>query len=47
MKAIKETWGDDSQYFERAAVKFADEFEHWVGFSTEDDATSLAYPERQ
>ncbi|KAJ4987389.1 hypothetical protein SVAN01_07127 [Stagonosporopsis vannaccii] len=47
MKAIKDTWGDDSQYFEKAAVKFADEFEHWGGFSTEEDAANLAYPERQ
>lgn len=47
MKAISETWGDDSQYFKKAAVKFADEFEHWGGFGTEEDAAQLAYPERQ
>lgn len=47
MKNISETWGDGSQYFEKAAVKFADEFEHWGGFSTEEDAVNLAYPENQ
>ncbi|KAF3046537.1 hypothetical protein E8E12_010681 [Didymella heteroderae] len=47
MKNISETWGDDSQYFEKAAVKFADEFEQWGGFSTEEDAANLAYPENQ
>ncbi|KAF2627986.1 hypothetical protein BU25DRAFT_367576, partial [Macroventuria anomochaeta] len=47
MKAISETWGDDTQYFKKAAVKFADEFEHWGGFSTEEDAANLAYPEKQ
>jgi hypothetical protein len=47
MKEISETWGDDSQYYEKAAVKFADEFEHWGGFSAEKDAANLAYFDRQ
>jgi hypothetical protein len=32
MKSISETWGDDSQFYEKAAVLFANEFEHWAGF---------------
>lgn len=47
MKAISETWGDDSQYFEKAAVKFADEFGRWGSFSTREDVANLAYPERR
>lgn len=47
MKNVAETWGDNAQYSEKAAVRFADEFEHWGGFSTEEDATNLAYPEKQ
>jgi hypothetical protein len=42
-----ETWGDDSGYILKAAVKFADEFEHWGGFGTEADAANLAYPAKQ
>ena len=29
MKAAAEVWGDKDQFFEKAAVKFAIEFEQW------------------
>ena len=35
LRALKEaakTWGDDSEFFLKAAVKFADEFDDWGGF---------------
>ncbi|KAF2270476.1 hypothetical protein CC78DRAFT_611373 [Lojkania enalia] len=46
MQVASETWGDSSQYYLKAAVKFADEFEHWGGFGTADDAKHL-YPQNQ
>lgn len=36
IRAVKEAanlWGDEDQFFEKAAVKFATEFEQWQGFS--------------
>lgn len=36
-RALKEAanvWGDQDQYFLKAAVKFAGEFEHWAGFGS-------------
>ena len=27
-----ETWGDDTNYYLKAAVKFAEEFDDWGGF---------------
>ncbi|KAF2467511.1 uncharacterized protein BDR25DRAFT_266949 [Lindgomyces ingoldianus] len=46
MKVAAETWGDDSQFYVKAAVKVADEFEHWGGFGTADDV-KYYYPESQ
>ncbi|ORY08868.1 hypothetical protein BCR34DRAFT_488202 [Clohesyomyces aquaticus] len=46
MKVAAETWGDDSQFYLKAAVKVASEFEHWGGFGTADDV-KYDYPENQ
>ena len=32
MKEAAKTWGDDEQYYLKAAVKFAEEFDGWGGF---------------
>jgi hypothetical protein len=32
MKVAAETWSDEGQFYLKAAVKFADEFENWGGF---------------
>lgn len=37
LKVGAETWGDKDQWFLRAAVRFASEFEGWGGFGEEDD----------
>jgi hypothetical protein len=37
MKAASETWGDDTQFYLKAAVRLAEEFQDWGGFGTEDD----------
>lgn len=42
-----ETWGDESGIFLKAAVKFAEEFEHWGGFGAEAEGVKLAYPAKQ
>ncbi|OCK80976.1 hypothetical protein K432DRAFT_381735 [Lepidopterella palustris CBS 459.81] len=34
MKVAAETWGDESKFYLKAAVKFADEFQNWGGFGT-------------
>jgi hypothetical protein len=47
LKVCAETWGDENKYYVKAAIKFADEFDHWGGFGTEEDAAELAYPIRQ
>lgn len=46
MQVASETWGDDTQFYLKAAVKFADEFKHWGGFGTADDV-AYEYPEYQ
>lgn len=46
MKVASETWGDESGFYLKAAVQFADEFKHWGGFETQDDV-EFAYPELQ
>ncbi|PVH99172.1 hypothetical protein DM02DRAFT_594711 [Periconia macrospinosa] len=43
MKVASETWGDEEQFYLKAALKFADEFGGWGGFSGNDVAH--AYPE--
>ncbi|KAH7069249.1 hypothetical protein FB567DRAFT_565001 [Paraphoma chrysanthemicola] len=47
LKVCAETWGDENKYYRNAAIKFADEFEQWGGFGTEEDAANLAYPVKQ
>jgi hypothetical protein len=47
LKVCAETWGDENKYYVKAAIRFADEFEHWGGFGTEEDAAELAYPIKQ
>jgi hypothetical protein len=32
LKEAAQTWGDSDQFYEKAAVKFADEFDGWGGF---------------
>jgi hypothetical protein len=46
MMVAAETWGDTDEFYLKAAVKFADEFEHWGGFGTADDAAP-SYPAYQ
>lgn len=36
MKVASETWNDGSQFYLKAALKFADEFEGWGGFGAND-----------
>ncbi|KAF2132730.1 hypothetical protein P153DRAFT_420675 [Dothidotthia symphoricarpi CBS 119687] len=43
LKVAEETWGESSQYYLKAAVKFAEEFEHWGGFGTEEDEARTGY----
>jgi hypothetical protein len=38
MKAAATVWGDEDQFYEKAAVKFVREFEGWGGFSSEEMA---------
>jgi hypothetical protein len=45
MKEASETWGDDEQYYLRAAVKFATEFEGWGGFRYGAEDAEPQYPE--
>jgi hypothetical protein len=56
MHVASETWGDEDEYYLKAAVKFADEFEHWGGFGAEADGEGegegkrkerYGYPENQ
>jgi hypothetical protein len=35
MKAAATVWGDEDQFYEKAAVKFVREFEGWGGFGSE------------
>lgn len=36
MKEAAKTWGDDDQFYVKAAAKFATEFDGWGGFATSD-----------
>ncbi|KAF1832361.1 hypothetical protein BDW02DRAFT_640822 [Decorospora gaudefroyi] len=50
MKVAEETWETPENHSDRwlnAAVKFADEFEDWGGFGTEEDDARMGYPGRQ
>jgi len=47
IQVASETWGDPSQFYLKAAVKFSDEFNHWGGFGTEDDVVEYSYPQKQ
>jgi hypothetical protein len=47
LQVASETWGDASQFYLKAAVKFGDEFEHWGGFGTEDDVVKYSYSQKQ
>lgn len=40
-------WGDDDQYYLKAAVKFADEFHGWGGFNAEDQVSMEVQKERK
>lgn len=33
LKVVSETWGDEDQFYLKAAVRFAEEFNHWGGAS--------------
>jgi len=35
MQEAANTWGDSDQYFLKAAVRFAEEFDHWGGFGNQ------------
>lgn len=43
LKEAAETWGDESDFFLKAAVRFATDFTSWGGFSafTADDERSM------
>lgn len=47
MKVASETWGDDEQFYLRAAVRFAAEFEGWGGFRYGSEDAAPQYPEYQ
>ncbi|KAJ4345293.1 uncharacterized protein N0V89_011423 [Didymosphaeria variabile] len=47
MKVASETWGDENQFYLKAAVQVADEFKRWGGFETGEDDVLYAYPELQ
>ncbi|KAF2013102.1 hypothetical protein BU24DRAFT_349713 [Aaosphaeria arxii CBS 175.79] len=44
MQVASDTWGDESQYYLKAAVKFANEFGGWAGFSA--SGVEYDYPEQ-
>ena len=47
VRAIKEAgavWGDEDQFYEKAAVKFVREFEGWGGFGSEEVAEGAKKP---
>ncbi|KAF1996725.1 hypothetical protein P154DRAFT_525417 [Amniculicola lignicola CBS 123094] len=46
MKVAAETWGDEDEWYLKAAVKFGDEFERWGGFGAESEG-GYYYPEKQ
>jgi len=35
MQECSNTWGDSDQYFLKAAVRFAEEFDGWGGFGSQ------------
>ncbi|KAH7408244.1 hypothetical protein DE146DRAFT_606673 [Phaeosphaeria sp. MPI-PUGE-AT-0046c] len=43
LKVCAETWGDDKQYYLKAAIRFADGFEGWGGFGTDEEAARYPY----
>ncbi|KAL1603533.1 hypothetical protein SLS60_005121 [Paraconiothyrium brasiliense] len=45
IKVASETWGDEKQFYLKAAVQVADEFKRWGGFETVENDVSYAYPE--
>ncbi|KAF2636734.1 hypothetical protein P280DRAFT_493000 [Massarina eburnea CBS 473.64] len=45
MKVAEATWKDETRFYLKAAVKLADEFEHWGGFNASDVDADYAYPE--
>lgn len=45
LKVASETWGDEEQFYLKAAVQFAEGFTHWGGFETTEDDVVYAYPE--
>ncbi|KAL8733984.1 MAG: hypothetical protein Q9166_001745 [cf. Caloplaca sp. 2 TL-2023] len=36
MKTAAQTWGDEDEFYKKAAVRFADEFDGWGGFGSEE-----------
>jgi hypothetical protein len=44
MQEAAKTWGDEDEYFLKAAVKLSEEFNGWGGFSasSEDEAEATA-----
>lgn len=36
LKTAAQTWGDDDEFYLKAAVRFADEFDGWGGFGSEE-----------
>ena len=36
MKTAAETWGDEDDFYLKAAVRFASEFDGWDGFGSEE-----------
>ncbi|KAF1840610.1 uncharacterized protein K460DRAFT_390101 [Cucurbitaria berberidis CBS 394.84] len=50
MKVADDTWqkpDEKSSYWLDGAIKFADEFEGWGGFGSEEEEESMGYPEKQ
>lgn len=47
MQVASETWGDEKQFYLKAAVRVADEFKRWGGFEMSEDDVEHAYPELQ
>lgn len=45
IQVASETWGDKKQFYMKAAVQVADEFERWGGFATSENDVGYAYPE--
>ena len=41
MHEASKTWGDPNQFYLKAALKFADEFDGWGGFGPRDEALEV------